>query len=64
MPVISFNTESSGNTASLWTLFTHPGIYVLAIESLIPVAIGLFYCYFFWCRPARLACQPLQIGNT
>ena len=51
-----FNTESTGNTDSLWTLFTHPGIYVSAIGLLIPVGIGLFCCYFFWCRPAILAC--------
>ena len=54
MPVVPFNTESTGNTDSLWTLFTHPGIYVSAVGSLIPVGIGLFCCYFFWCQPARL----------
>ena len=53
LPVMPFNTESSGNTDSLWTLFTHPRIYVSAIGSLIPVGIGLFCCYFFWCQPAR-----------
>ena len=63
IPVMPFNTESTGNTDSLWTLFTHPGIYVSAIGSLIPVGIGLFCCYFFWCQPARLACWPLQPGN-
>ena len=26
MPVVPFNTESTGNTDSLWTLFTHLGI--------------------------------------
>ena len=31
--------------------------------SLIPVGIGLFCCYFFWCQPARLVHQPLQPGN-
>ena len=56
MPVMPFNTESTGNTDSLWTLFTHPGIYISAIGLLIPVGIGLFCCYFFWCQPARLAC--------
>ena len=45
-------------------LFTHPGIYLSALGSLIPVGIGLFYCYFFWCQPARLVHQPLQPGNT
>ena len=49
MPVMPFNMESSGNTDSLWTLFTHAGIYVSAIGLLIPVGIGLFCCYFFWC---------------
>ena len=63
-PNVPFTTESSGNTDSIWTLFTHPGIYISAIGLLIPVGTGLFCCYFFWCRPARLACQPLQQGNT
>ena len=54
MPVMPFSTESTGNTDSLWTLFTHPGIYISAIGLLIPVGIGLFCCYFFWCQPARL----------
>ena len=48
MPIVPFNTESSGNTDSIWTLFTHSGIYVSAIGLLIPVVIGLFCCYFFW----------------
>ena len=48
-PIVSFSTESTGNTDSLWTLFTHLGIYVSAIGSLIPVGIGLCCCYFFWC---------------
>ena len=64
MPIVPFNTESSGNTDSIWTLFAHPGIYISAIGSLIPRGIGLFCCYFFWCQPARLACWPLQPGNT
>ena len=49
MPVMPFNTESTGNTDSLWTLFTHPGIYISAIGSLIPAGLGLLCCYFFWC---------------
>ena len=60
MSVVPFNTESSGNTDSLWTLLTHLGIYISAIRLLIPVGIGLFCCYFFWCQTARLVCQPLQ----
>ena len=48
MPIVPFNTESSENTNSIWTLFSHPGIYISAIGLLIPVGIGLFCCYFFW----------------
>ena len=53
MAVVPFNTESTGNPDSLWTLFTHQGIYVSAIGLLIPVGIGLFCCYFFFCQPAQ-----------
>ena len=58
LPIMPFNTdkESSDNTSPIWTLFLHPGIYITAIGSLIPVGIGLFCCYFFWHQPARLAC--------
>ena len=63
LPIIPFDTESTEDTDSIWTLFTHPGIYISAIGLLIPVGIGLFCCYFFWCQSARLACQPLQPGN-
>ena len=51
-----FNTKPSEDTDTLLSLFTHPGIYVSALGSLIPVGIGLFCCYIFWCQPARLAC--------
>ena len=63
MPIVPFNTESSDNNDSLWSVFPHPGIYVSVLGLLIPVGIGLFCCYFFWCQPARLVCQPLQPGN-
>ena len=36
---------------------------ITAIGLLIPAGLGLFCCYFFWCWPARLVCQPLQPGN-
>ena len=64
MPIAPFNTEPSEDTDSLWSVFTHPGIYISALGSIIPVGIGLFCCYFFWCQPARLVCRPLQPGNT
>ena len=63
LPAIPFDTEPTENTDSIWTLITHRGIYVSAIGSLIPVGIDLLCCYFFCCRPARLACQALQPGN-
>ena len=53
-------TESIDDTASIWTLFSHTGVYVMAIGSIIPAGLGIFCCYFFWSQPARLVCQPLQ----
>ena len=63
--ITPFNTadELTEDTDSIWTLFSHAGIYVMAIGLLIPAALGIFYCYFFWCQPARLVCRPLQPGN-
>ena len=55
--------ESTGDTDSIWTLFSHMGVYVTAIGSLVLAGLGIFCCYFFWCWPARLACQPLQPGT-
>ena len=63
MQLTPFNTEPSEDTDSLWNVFTHPGIYVSALGSIIPIGIGLFCCYLFWCQPARLVCWPLQPGN-
>ena len=40
--------------------FSHTGVYVLAIGSLIPAGLGMVCRYFFWCQPGRLAYQPLQ----
>ena len=48
--------ESIGETVSVWTLFSHAGVYVTVIGLLIPAGLGIFCCYFFWCQPARLAC--------
>ena len=49
MQVTTFNTEPSEDTNSLWSVFTHPGIYISALGLIIPVGIALFCCYFFWC---------------
>ena len=58
LPIMPFDMdkESTEHTGSIWTLFSHPGIYVSAIGLLIPVGLVLFCCYFFWCQPTRLAC--------
>ena len=64
LPIIPFDKESTEHAGSIWTLFLHPGIHISAIGLLIPVGLGLFCCYFFWCCPARLVCLPLQPGNT
>ena len=50
-PVMPFDMdeESTEHTDSIWTLFSHTGMYVTAIGSLIPAGLGLFCCYFFWC---------------
>ena len=58
LPIIPFDEESTENSGSIWTLFAHLGIHISAIGSLIPVGLGLFCYYFFWCQPARLVCQP------
>ena len=55
--------ESTGDTDSIWTLFSHTGVYVMAFGLLIPAGLGIFCCYFFWCQPARLVHQPLQPGT-
>ena len=54
--------ESTGDTVSIWTLFSHTGVYVMAIGSFIPAGLGVFCCYFFWCQPARFTLWPLQPG--
>ena len=56
--------ESMGETVSVWTLFSHAGVYVMAIGLLILAGLGIFCCYFFWCQTARLAHQPLWSGST
>ena len=60
-PITPFTSpiQSIDDTGSIWTLFYHTGVYVMAIWLLIPAGLGIFFCYFFWCQPARLACWPL-----
>ena len=63
-PITPFTSELIDDTESIWTLFSHAGVYVMAIGLLIPARLRIFCCYLFWCQPARIACQPLQPGST
>ena len=55
--ITPFSPENStGDTDSIWTLFSHTGVYVMAIGLLTPEGLGIFCCYFFWCQPVRLVC--------
>ena len=56
--------ESMWKTVLVWTLFSHAGVYVMAIGLLTPAGLGIFCCFFFWCPTARLACWHLQSGST
>ena len=49
--ITPFDTEDDfpGDTDSIWTLFSHTGVYVTTIGSFIPAGLGIFCCYFFWC---------------
>ena len=48
--ITSFSPENStGDTDSIWTLFSQTGVYVTAIGSLILAGLGIFCCYFCWC---------------
>ena len=47
LAIIPFNTKSTENNDSIWTLFTNPEIYVSAIGLLVPVGIGLFFATSF-----------------
>ena len=65
-PITPFTSpeESTGDTDLIWTLFSYKGVYGMAIRLLVSAGLGIFYCYFFWCQPARLAYWPLQPGTT
>ena len=47
-PINQFTStdELIGDTVSVWTLFSHAGIYVLVIELFIPAELGILCCYF------------------
>ena len=64
-PILLFNLadESIEDTAFLWTLFSHTGIYNTAIGLLIPAGLGIFCFYIFSCQPAILAHPPFWSGS-
>ena len=65
IPILPFNLtdESINDKGSIWTLFSHTGIYIMAIGLLMAAGLGIFCCYFMWCWPAILVCQPFQSGS-
>ena len=50
-PITPFTSpmESTADTEAIWTLFSHVGVYVMAIGLLIPAGLGIFCCCFVWC---------------
>ena len=44
-----FNMKPSEDSDAFWSLFNHPGIYVSALGSVLPVGVILFCCYYFRC---------------
>ena len=60
-PITPFTlpTESPADTESMWTLFSHAGVYVMAIGLLIPAGLGIFCCYFFWCHTCQISTLTL-----
>ena len=50
-PMVPFlsTDETTGETVSVCTLFSHAGVCVMAIGSCIPEGLGIFCWYFFWC---------------
>ena len=58
-----FNMKPSEDSDTFWSLFSHPGIYVSALGSVLPVGVILFCCYYFWCQPATPVHRPLQSGK-
>ena len=41
--ITPFSPENStGDTDSIWTLFLHTGVYLMAIRFLIPPGLGIF----------------------
>ena len=61
--LMPLNMKSSEDSGTLWSLFSHPGIYISALGSVLPVGIVFFCCYYLWCQPATSVHRPLQSGK-
>ena len=53
--------ESTGETGSVWTLFSHAGVCVMAIGLLIPAGLGIFCCYFLLVPTCQISALTFTI---
>ena len=58
---LDLNDESVDDLAIPWILFSHTGIYITAIGSLIPTGLWIFHCYCFWCQHNHLSMPTFLI---
>ena len=56
-----FNTKPSEDTDSLWSVFTHPGIYISALGSLIPVGIRIILLLFLLVPTCQISMPTFTI---
>ena len=61
-PITPFTSpeESTGDTISIWTLFSHTVVYGTAIGLLIPAELGIFCCLII----LVLTCQISMLTFT
>ena len=63
----TYSSMSTTNWVNRWynihldNIFSHRDLYYGYM--IIPAGLGVFCCYFFWCKPAILACWPFQSGS-
>ena len=59
-PIIPFISpaESTGDTVSIWTLFSHTGVYVMTIGSLMPAGLGMWNTEMYIISFVRLRIRP------
>ena len=61
MQLTPFNTEPLEDADSLWSVFTHPGIYISALGSITPVGVELFCCYFLLVPTCQISALTFPI---